>query len=72
MGRDRGWHKRAVAIGESGQSTVEYAVVAAALTMMVVGMGALWRFFSDGSAVSVVIESLTHALPWGVLDVSAF
>mgnify|MGYP003371046944 FL=1 len=56
----------------SGQSTVEYALVAAALSAIVLGLGALWRFASDGSVSQALARSLTHTLPSGVLDVLAF
>ena len=35
----------------SGQGTVEYAVVLAAVLAMVVGFGALWHFFDMGAPI---------------------
>lgn len=72
---DRGFDQRALGArlsDGSGQSTVEYALVAAALSAIVAGLAALWRLAADGGAASCVAASLTHALPSGVCDVLAF
>lgn len=45
-----------------GQSTVEFALVTAALLVVFVGLGALWRVFSEG----VVVEHAVAAAPYHV------
>ncbi len=75
MGNHRGFHQHALAsrlVDRSGQSTVEYALVAAALCAIVAGLGALWRFASGSGPATAMAASLTHAIPQGVFDVLAF
>lgn len=64
-------HKR---IGESGQATVEYVVVAVALIVTVVVLGALWRFFSDGRATQLIEAHASHAVAeeGGLVDALLF
>lgn len=60
---------------DSGQSTVEYAVVAAALIAIVVALGALSGFLRDGALIQHVIASASHAVErgvGGVVDVFCF
>lgn len=44
----------------SGQGTVEYAVVFAALLALVVGLGAIWRLFDGGAVVQHALQSASH------------
>lgn len=44
----------------TGQGTVEYAVVFAALLAMIVGFGALWRLFDGGTVVMHAVQSASH------------
>ena len=44
----------------AGQSTVEYAVVFAALLAVVVGLGALVHLFSDGTVANHAVFSASH------------
>lgn len=46
----------------SGQGTVEYAVVLAAVIAMVVGFGALWHFFDAGTPIAHALQSASHHL----------
>ena len=55
-----------------GQSTVEYALVVAGLLAIIVGLAALVRAVSAGAFEDVVLESLSHRLVRGVVDVVAF
>ena len=65
----------APAAGSAGQSTVEFAVVAAALLAIVVGLGALWRAFGDGLFVMHAVASASHHVQGAIgamADVFAF
>lgn len=59
--------------GERGQSTVEFAVVTAALIVIVVAAGALWRHLEDGRFVEHALSSASHHVeltaPGSVADV---
>lgn len=59
-----------------GQSTVEYAVVLAALLAIVLGLGALARLFTSASVVNHAIFSASHHVGGdmvaAVLDIFAF
>ncbi len=61
------------ACSESGQSTVEFAVVTAAFLVVVVGLGALWRLASGGALVEHALATATHcverASPQAMADV---
>lgn len=46
--------------GECGQSTVEFAVVAAAFLVVTLGLGALWRGVSGGLFVEHAISTASH------------
>lgn len=56
---------------DSGQSTVEYAAVGAALIAVVIALGALWRFGSGGGLQELVQIHASHAIEaeGGVIDV---
>lgn len=45
---------------EKGQGTVEFAVVTAAIMVMVVALGALWRLIQDGAFVVHAVASASH------------
>lgn len=58
-----------------GQSTVEFAVVMAALLCIAIGLGALWHVMRDGLFVSHAITCASHNLsgaPGSWLDVFAY
>ena len=62
-------------MGESGQSTVEYAVVVAGFVAMLVGMGRLMGFLRSGALVEHAMAAASHnpgVSPGGVLDVLCF
>lgn len=63
---------RSIARAAKGQGTVEYALVATAFIAMIVCLGVLWRFVAEGGFSSGVVESLTHRLAKGVVDLAAF
>ena len=50
---------------ESGQATVEYAIVLAALLAVVLGVAALWRFAESGGFVEAAAESASYATSVG-------
>ena len=49
-------------LDRSGQGTVEFAIVTAALLAVVVGLGALWRLFGDGIVLDHALASASHHL----------
>ena len=58
-----------------GQSTVEYAVVAAAMLAIVVGLGALADFLREGVILQHAAQAASHnpsASPGGVVDVFCY
>lgn len=57
-----GWHQRAVKrlVGESGQATVEFAVVAAGTLAVTVALMALWRALGDGLLVQHALAVASH------------
>ena len=61
---------------KTGQATVEYVVVLAALLAVVVGLGALSGLFRDGVVVDHALLSASHPVAGEaagmVLDVFAF
>lgn len=79
-------HKRTVAQDESGriaqagigrspfvgQGTVEYALVTIAVFAAISALFLLARSVSDGGIAQGVLNSLTHRLPIGVLDIALF
>ena len=50
---------------ESGQATVEYALVLAVLLAVILGVAALWRFAESGGFVEAAAESSSHATSVG-------
>lgn len=59
----------------SGQSTVEFAVVTAAVLAVVAGLGALWRAFEGGMFVEHAVASASHHVQGalgGLVDVFMF
>lgn len=46
----------------NGQSTVEFAVIAAAFLALVIGLGSLWRAFDEGMFVNHAVSSASHHL----------
>ncbi|MGN0072266.1 MAG: hypothetical protein ACI36W_00435 [Coriobacteriales bacterium] len=57
-------------LGESGQASLEYAAVAAALLIVVAGLAGLWRFGSEGGLQRIALQHASHALAaqGGVID----
>ena len=51
---------------QSGQSTLEYALVLMAFVSMVVAMGALWHAAHDGSLLERARRYASHNLEEGV------
>ncbi|TGY74159.1 hypothetical protein E5332_03430 [Enterorhabdus sp. NM05_H27] len=49
-------------IGETGQGTVEYAVVTAGVVCVIVALGALWRILSAGIVVNHALMAASHHL----------
>ncbi len=46
----------------SGQSTVEYALIFAGFLALVIGLGALWRLFDTGLVMDHALQSASHHL----------
>ena len=59
---------------ERGQASLEYLLVGLALLATIAGMGALWRFASEGGLASLVEASTSHASSetGGVVDALVF
>lgn len=55
-----------------GQGSVEYALVVVAFLAVAIALGALWHFVSEGDLAQDAVETLTHRIPRGVLDVVLF
>lgn len=74
MERHRRRHKQLVG-DESGQSTVEYAVVLVAVLCVILALGALWRALESGMFVEHALASASHhvqaSVGW-VVDVFAY
>lgn len=61
--------------GESGQSTVEYAVILGVFMVVVVGLGALLQVMDAGTFVDHALSAASHHLQLsaaGVIDVFAY
>ena len=56
----------------TGQGTVEYALVTIAVFAAVSALFLIVRAISDGGITQGVLDSLTHRLPRGVLDIALF
>lgn len=52
---------------DSGQSTVEFAIVSAAFLALVIGLSLLWRSVSDGTFVDHAILSASHHIQQSVV-----
>lgn len=50
---------------DSGQSTVEFAIVTASLLAILIGLAALWRAGQDGSLVELMRSNSSHSLAIG-------
>ena len=72
--RDLQWHQQLVA-DESGQSTVEYALVFTALLAVLAGAGALMGVLGDGLFVQHAVTSASHCVSasiGGITDAFCF
>ena len=47
---------------DSGQGTVEFAVVMAGLLSIIIGLGALWHLWDQGIVVSHALRSASHVI----------
>lgn len=47
---------------QSGQSTVEFALVTATFLVVIVGLGALWRLASGGALVEHALATASHCI----------
>ncbi len=56
----------------AGQGTVEYALVTAAVLVIIVALGALVDAVGEGGITQGVLDSLTHRMPGGVFDLVLF
>lgn len=56
---------------EAGQSTVEFAVVAAAFLAVVLGLGALWRVASGGLFVDHAVTCASHHVQGAIAQSAA-
>ena len=66
---------RATMQGESGQSTVEYAVILGVFMVIVVGLGALLQVMDAGTFIDHALSAASHHLQLsaaGVVDVFAY
>ena len=86
MGRHSRWHKRTVGQDSSrriaqagsayslfaGQGTVEYALVTIAVFAAISALFLIVNSVSDGGITQRVLDSLTHRLLRGVLDIALF
>ena len=74
-GKSRGSAGSAPLLDDAGQSTVEYAVVAAGFIALVVGLGAVSEFLQDGTLARHAAAAASHAVGaslGGVVDVFCF
>ena len=86
MGRHSRWHKWTVGQDSSrriaqagsayssfaGQGTVEYALVTIAVFAAISALFLIVNSVSDGGITQRVLDSLTHRLLRGVLDIALF
>lgn len=61
---------RSLADGEKGQASVEYAAICAALIVIAVACGALWRFGAAGGFADAALDHASHSLEaqGGIVD----
>ena len=75
LGRHIGWNQQLVGkvVRDSGQSTVEFAVVTAGFLAVTVALGALWHALSDGlfveHALAVASHHIQSVAPVTVVDI---
>lgn len=75
VGRDHRGHQRLVEAiaGQSGQATVEFAVIAAGFLVITVALMALWRMLNDGLVVEHALAVASHHIqavaPAAVVDI---
>lgn len=78
MGRDNRRHQRPLGLSlrtrgsQSGQSSVEYAIVTAALIAVATCFAAFIRALSDGAFADAALFYSSHKLLEGIADVLAF
>ena len=48
--------------GESGQASVEYALVTVALMVSIAALAAIWHYAADGSMGHLVEQAASHAV----------
>ena len=62
LGCDRRWHQRLVTTfsRRNGQSTVEFAIVAAALVAVTVALMAFWKLLANGQLVQHALAVASH------------
>ncbi len=64
--------RESIACRNSGQATVEYAIVFIAFLALVIALGALWDVLSGGLVVQHALQSASHHLsgvsPGVILD----
>ena len=62
MERDRRWNKRSIAYlaNAHGQSTVEFAVIAAGFMSLAVALSAIWHFLDGGLLVEHALAVASH------------
>lgn len=51
-----------VKFSESGQATVEYAIVLTGVLALVLGLGVLHSFLQDGALVTHALQSSSHGI----------
>ena len=54
--------ERTAPSADSGQGTVEFAVVMAGLLAIIIGLGALWHLWDTGIVVSHALRSGSHVI----------
>lgn len=59
-------------LGNTGQSTLEYALVTAAVLAVALCFEAVFEMASDGVLAERVVAALPRSLPMGLPDILAF
>lgn len=59
-------------VGQDGQSTLEYALVMAAVLSVALCFGAFLKFLDGGAFAQGVVRALARRIPEGILDVLMF
>lgn len=60
------WGKRWAGRRDSGQSSVEYAIVLLAFLSTIVAMGVVWHEVRDGALLEVARSAASHSLADGI------